>query len=82
MGMFDQVEVPDDVVCPNCGAELTDWQSKDGPCELKLLQFWEVDNFYTSCDTCNTWVEYKRKDKRRPLPFSAYHRVSEEMDDE
>ena len=59
MGMFDQIEVPPKYCkCPQCGAELCDWQSKDGPCELALLQFYEVDNFYTSCAKCNTWIEY------------------------
>ncbi len=59
MGMFDNVEVPPAYCkCPVCDAELTDWQSKDGPCTMTLQQFYEVDNFYTSCDACGEWVEY------------------------
>lgn len=59
MGMFDNIDVPPEACkCPQCGAELTDWQSKDGPCTLTLLPFYAVDNFYTSCDSCNMWVDY------------------------
>ena len=82
MGMFDQVEVPPAYnKCPFCDAELSDWQSKDGPCELKLLQYYEVDQFYTSCDSCSSWIQYDYT-KRHNRTMSDYTRHGEEMDDE
>jgi hypothetical protein len=59
MGMFDWVEYDD--ICPECGAKLEGFQSKTGPCELLSLQPKDVRNFYTSCDTCDAWVEYRVK---------------------
>lgn len=63
MGMFDSI-VPSEehVPCPKCGAHLSGFQSKDGPCELKELKPYEVDNFYTGCSECGTWVEFDKVD--------------------
>jgi predicted amidophosphoribosyltransferase len=58
MGMFDYVDY--EGPCPYCGAKLTGFQSKDGPCELTTLPFQQVQNFYHSCPECKRWVEYQR----------------------
>lgn len=68
MGMFDDIKY--EAPCPSCGAKLTVWQSKDGPCVLDVLTPTELANvsvdvgrhgrktrFYTSCDGCDAWVE-------------------------
>ena len=57
MGMFDYVayEAP----CKKCGAPLTNWQSKDGDCVMERISFRDVRHFYTSCNTCGTWNEYR-----------------------
>ena len=71
MGMYDTViGITRD--CEKCGEPLKDWQSKDGECDLKELNYWEVDNFYTSCDVCDTWHEYILKNKRSYIPLSSY----------
>jgi len=57
MGMFDHINY--EAKCENCGAELKHFQSKDGPCELKHLPPDAVDYFYTSCDECKTWHDFK-----------------------
>jgi DNA-directed RNA polymerase subunit RPC12/RpoP len=36
MGMFDYYEATDDLRCPQCGANLGEWQGKNGPNELLL----------------------------------------------
>jgi len=59
MGMFDYVNTPE-IKCPNCGEIVTGFQSKDGPCYLKTVEFWTLDNFYSSCDSCNAWIQYNR----------------------
>lgn len=73
MGMFDYVD--HEAPCFKCGEMLDDWQSKSGDCSLDTLSTDEVDNFYTSCDKCKTWNEYKaipqrgRKFKRIDHPY-------------
>ena len=58
MGMFDYVN--HEAKCPECGAIVDGFQSKDGPCELITLEISDVDNFYTDCAKCNAWLEYER----------------------
>lgn len=65
MGMFDYVAVAID--CPECGAALTGFQTKDGNCFLELVHPNSVLNFYTACDECGTWVEFR---KPPPVPTS------------
>ena len=63
MGMFDLIKLK--TKCPECGSEISGFQSKDGDCMLDCLEFWQVNNFYSSCDHCNTMVNYSlNKDKR------------------
>jgi len=56
MGMYDEVRYSDN--CKNCGAELTDFQTKDHKNLLNQVEPSQVDNFYTNCDKCDTWHEY------------------------
>ena len=70
MGMFDWVNYA--MPCPQCGVIVDEFQSKGGPCGMETIDFWEVDNFYAFCDQCGAWIEFKLKDKRPPLPISAY----------
>ncbi len=59
MGMFDSVNYECD--CPVCGARVTDFQSKEGECDLLLLEPKDVDYFYSSCDKCKTWIDIHAK---------------------
>lgn len=73
MGMFDYINYEMD--CPECGARVSDFQSKDGPCALDTLEYWEVDYFYASCENCRAWVEFTRKTPRPsppPVPIGEY----------
>lgn len=70
MGMFDHITLK--APCGSCGKEIDGFQSKDSNCVLDHLNFWEVDNFYTNCNSCGSWNSYSRKDKRQPLPLTAY----------
>lgn len=54
MGMYDHVKY--DGSCPECGAIIRDWQSKDGPCLLNTLDPWQVKQFYSPCPACKAWV--------------------------
>jgi len=54
--MFDYVDYK--ATC-SCGVELENFQSKDGPCELKTLEPHEVGIFYAVCDKCDTWHEWE-----------------------
>lgn len=72
MGMFDYVKF--EIDCPKCGTKVTGFQSKDGLCILGELEFWEVDNFYTSCKKCRAWIVFNRKElvPRPQIPISDY----------
>jgi hypothetical protein len=56
MGMFDDIKYELD--CPACGTHLSGFQSKDGPCEMLLLEPREVEHFYNSCPGCNAWIDF------------------------
>jgi len=70
--MFDYVKHEMD--CPKCGAKITGFQSTDGPCVLAELEYWEVDNFYSSCHNCDVWVEFilRRERIREKFPLEDY----------
>ena len=57
MGMFDYVNFK--MVCPSCGTETSNFQSKDGKCWLETVEPDAVDEFYTMC-SCGTWIEFSR----------------------
>ncbi len=71
--MFDYIKIK--VKCPVCGeiSKIDDFQSKDNGCSLGHLEYWEVDNFYHSCDKCGAWLSFNiKKNVRQALPISAY----------
>ena len=76
MGMFDEIRYEMD--CPICGTKIRGFQSKDGPCCLATLEFWEVDNFYISCPNCHAWIEFTYKLPRLPRSIDDYERIVEE----
>lgn len=55
MGMFDYVRFK--MACPSCGKELNDFQSKDGPCELKSIKAHHLNNFYDYCE-CKAYINF------------------------
>ena len=58
MGMFDYVKY--EAKCFNCGADLSNFQTKDTECRLDLVEpeYCTYEGFYTNCDACNTWNEF------------------------
>ena len=72
MGMYDYIRYVMD--CPECGVEIDSFQSKDGDCCLATLEFWEVDRFYSTCQKCQTWIEYNRKRPTGKIPIKDYKR--------
>ena len=53
MGMLDDIK-DFKVKCPNCGTEVNGFQSKDGACLMDKIDYWTVNNFYSSCPSCKT----------------------------
>ena len=77
MGMFDDVIMV--VKCPRCGDKVDGFQSKDCPCCLGTLKFWEVDSFYSTCEKCGCSIYFTIKNSvRKELAISAYEMVSYE----
>lgn len=56
MGMYDEMNV--EIPCPRCGATVTGFQSKDGWCNLDVIDASTVRSFYASCDNCEKWIHY------------------------
>ena len=54
MGMFDTVDFR--TKCPCCGEEVSEFQSKGGPCLLLVISPAEAGHFYGPC-SCGVWVE-------------------------
>jgi hypothetical protein len=57
MGMFDYINFKAN--CPECGTEITNWQSKNGKCALEVLEPWQVKVFHALCNNCKTFIYAK-----------------------
>lgn len=57
MGMFNYVKYK--CACPNCGEEVTVFQTNNGDCTLKTVTPKKAKNFYSSCPSCETWINCK-----------------------
>lgn len=57
MGMFDWVEHQE--LCPKCGALVTGFQSKSGPCQLLKLRPDQVERYYAGCRACDLFIEHE-----------------------
>lgn len=62
MGIFNNVKF--EINCPYCSRKIDSFQTKDGDLCMVTVEFWEVDNFYDSCDGCGAWIEFNRKVKK------------------
>lgn len=58
MGMFDEVNFV--TACPECGAQMAGFQSKDRACLLEKVEPDSLLNFYSFCRGCGAWVEFTR----------------------
>ena len=72
MGMFDYVNFECD--CPNCCHKIDGFQTKDGPCVLANLEYWQVRNFYSHCDNCAVRIVYILEvgNPKVGIPIEAY----------
>lgn len=68
MGMFDYVNHA--MFCPVCNHVVAGFQSKDRGSTLSVVEFWEVENFYASCNNCHAWIE-----------FNYIHKENRQIDD-
>jgi rubrerythrin len=73
MGCYDNIKFED--VCPKCKAKVRGFQSKSNYCLLANLEFWEVDNFYATCEKCGTHIEYTRNKNSKRCPITEYTKV-------
>lgn len=66
MGMFDYVNITEDIKCVNsvCGKTLkgsSGFQSKDADCMMEVIDSRRLSNFYGNCETCASWNEISRE---------------------
>ena len=61
------------IKCPKCGSSIYDFQTKDGDLTLRTVEFFEVDNFYSSCDKCGVQIEYTLKPEIRKFITIDYY---------
>jgi hypothetical protein len=78
--MFDWIMYQDN--CPMCDKPLNGFQSKDGPCDMKMLQPEEVGKFHNRCedDGCDTWINYQVI-SRNPLKVKVIDESKKSMTD-
>lgn len=62
MSLFDYIQ-DFEMDCPTCGHNIAGFQSIDGKCILGKITFKEVENFYSSCPLCQTWIEFTYRSK-------------------
>jgi hypothetical protein len=72
MGTFSYVTIDEKVLCPNCNAEVSGFQSKDLDTFFETVNYWEGDNFYTSCDICDAWIEFNKIKEINKSPLKDY----------
>ena len=75
---YDEVDFKMD--CPKCSKEITGFQTKDLSCDFEKIDYWECNNFYSSCHFCDTWVEFNRKEKLPKVPINHYSITVEEKE--
>lgn len=68
MGMFDWVNVGRELPCIECKTPIParSWQTKELYRRLDEVPVQDVSHFYTMCDNCQAWNEYRRK-KKKPV---------------
>jgi len=67
MGIFNTI-MNFTLSCPVCGHEISEFQTKDNDPSLSFVTFDSVDNFYSICDGCNSFIElYFCPDKERTI---------------
>jgi hypothetical protein len=78
MGSYDEVNFS--IECPACKKEVNGFQTKDLRGFFETVEYWECDNFYSACDWCATWIEFKRKMPKPKVPIDHYEMTSEPSD--
>jgi hypothetical protein len=75
MGEYGKVKFS--MRCPVCRRKITDWQTKDEDAFGDEVEFTEVNNFYSSCDSCGLWFEFDYPERKRQRKVDDYElRVS------
>jgi hypothetical protein len=73
MGMFDDVNFK--MPCPECGKEVTGWQTKDTDCTMAQVEPDATNNFYAPCEACGCWIEFYRNEvhdkPKREVPLTV-----------
>jgi hypothetical protein len=59
MSMYNMVNAV--IYCPNCGATIKDFFTKEGQLETKKVDPIGINYFYCACLDCSTWFEFKKE---------------------
>jgi hypothetical protein len=70
MGSYDDVNFS--MPCPICKKEISGFQTKDLSCSFETVNFWECERFYSSCDYCNTWIDFVYKREKKKIFIEDY----------
>ncbi len=72
MSMYNMVNAV--IYCPNCGATIRDFFTKEGQLELKKVDPIGIDYFYCACQDCKQQFEFKKECtstvEARSMPFT------------
>ena len=76
MGLYDYVNF--EMPCPNCGALLDSFQTKDGLNALEKIEPNDVHEFYDLCKECGAFITFSRQ-RYPPVPKPATREDVEKM---
>jgi hypothetical protein len=82
MGLYNYVAFP--AKCPQCGQEITAFQTKDDAQEslhLKTVDFRSVREFHSLCSNCRSWISVKLKEESwSKFTVEDYQIISRSLD--
>jgi hypothetical protein len=79
MGCFNWIDY--ECECPECGALVNSFQSKDGPCDMTKLRPWEVEHFYGECPGCKKKLHLSLTETAKTIRDFALQEAYRNIDD-
>lgn len=70
MGLYNTVNFQ--INCTYCGFLLKTFQTKEGSCDFSVVNFSTVNNFYTICPNCGSFIEFYYFPESKERDISNY----------
>lgn len=70
MGIYNTVNFQ--INCTHCGFLVKTFQTKEGNCDFRTVDFSTVDNFYAICSNCGSFIEFYYSPENKERDISDY----------